>query len=104
MIKAGIIFEENKDLEKDKNALSLTEDGKVPLRSYANIIAEMFENILDKNDITIPDEDREQEPDNEARLYGMTYCNLEDKLVNFLYDFALLVDPNCKDKLADRFY
>ena len=44
-------------------------------REVANNIVEAFEDLLEENDITIPDEDREGN-DDEARLYGTTYDNL----------------------------
>lgn len=48
-------------------------------RSEAADIVELFEMVLDKYDIRIPSpEDDEREPDNEAKLYGSTYCNLLD--------------------------
>ena len=42
-------------------------------------IVENFENVLDEQDITLTSlEDDEKEPDNAARLYGSTYCDLLD--------------------------
>ena len=77
---------------------------EVKLRPIANEICELFEEILDKHDITIPDEDDDQkEPDNTARLYGMTYATLEDKVVSLLCKFASEVDHECKVELIDEF-
>lgn len=54
----------------------------------ANIV-ELFEDVLDRCNITLPSpEDGEREPDNEARLYGTTYSELldgvEDALIEML--------------------
>ena len=77
---------------------------KVKLRPYAFDICELFEDILDKHNITIPDEDDDQrEPDNCARLYGMTYGNLEDEVVNVLCKFASEIDPECNVELVDTY-
>ena len=77
---------------------------EVKLRPFAFEICELFEDILDEHDITIPDEDDdEREPDNCARLYGMTYGNLEDRVTNILHEFANEIDPDCTVKLVDEF-
>lgn len=60
---------------------------KVKVRRIANEICELFEDILDKHNIDIPDEDREGN-EGEARIYGMTYAELEDKVKEILVDFA----------------
>lgn len=52
-------------------------------RLLAISILDLFENVLEENDITIPDEDRTGD-ETEARLYGMTYANLEDKIVELI--------------------
>ena len=45
----------------------------------AAMIVELFENVLDENDITVPGpDDDERNPENTARLYGMTYYELLD--------------------------
>lgn len=53
------------------------------LRIYAAAICDAFENLLDEHDITIPDLEREGNED-EARLYGLTYENLENRVVDIL--------------------
>ena len=60
----------------------------IKLREYSVDIVELFEDILEKHNIDIPDEDRTGD-DSEARLYGMTYANLEDEV---LYVLKSLVD------------
>ena len=60
---------------------------KVKVRLIANEICELFEDILDKHNIDIPDEDREGD-ESEARIYGMTYAELEDNVKEILVEFA----------------
>lgn len=52
-------------------------------RILAIQILELFEDMLEEKNITIPDEDRTGD-ETEARLYGMTYANLEDGIVALL--------------------
>lgn len=48
-------------------------------RDEAAVIVEMFEDVLERYNITVPsDEDDERDPDNTARLYGSTYYELLD--------------------------
>ena len=49
------------------------------IEHLAATLAELFEGVLDKHNIVIPDEDREGK-DGEACLYGMTYWNLVEDL------------------------
>lgn len=57
----------------------------VNLRQYAGDIVELFEDLLERNDITIPDDDREGD-DGEARLYGVTYGDLLEDTISILQD------------------
>lgn len=50
-----------------------------PFRDTAAAIIDLFEDILDENNITIPDEYRQGDPD-EARIYGDTYYALENSI------------------------
>ena len=59
----------------------------VNLRQYAGDIVELFEDLLERNDITIPDDDREGEED-EARIYGMTYDDLLEDTISVLQDMV----------------
>ena len=52
-------------------------------RCLAIEILEFFEDMLEEKDITIPDEDRTGD-ESEARLYGMTYADLEDRIADLL--------------------
>ena len=56
----------------------------IKLRKYSIAICELFEDLLDMHNIDIPDDDREGEED-EARLYGTTYYDLEDAVTDILY-------------------
>lgn len=54
-------------------------------RDVAISIIDIFEDLLDENDITIPDEFRSGEKgSDEARIFGDTYYNLEDKITDLL--------------------
>ena len=77
------------------NAYSEQEPKTIKLREYSVDICELFEDLLEENDITIPDDEREGEPD-EARLYGTTYGNLEYEVLNILNEFMndLLKHPD----------
>ena len=60
---------------------------KVKVRPTAACICELFEDLLEEHDITIPDEDIDGNED-EARIYGMTYAKLEDTITSILMVFA----------------
>ena len=62
----------------------------IKLREYSTEIVELFEELLEKHDITIPDEDRTGD-ESEARLYGCTYWDLEDEVVHILSKLVLRV-------------
>ena len=55
----------------------------VDLRNTADDIIDIFEELLNRLDITIPDKWREGEED-EARIFGDTYYELEDKIAKRL--------------------
>ena len=77
------------------NTYSDQEPKTIKLREYSVDICELFEDLLEDNDITIPDEEREGEP-NEARLYGTTYADLEYGVLNILNELIndLLKHPD----------
>ena len=62
------------------------------------LIMEQFENILDKNDITIPYNNREGN-ENESRIYGETQYQLEDTINDILTEFVenRVLKPICKN-------
>ena len=53
-------------------------------RELAITIIDLFEELLEKHNITIPDVFREYDSDCEARIYGETYYNLEDQITELL--------------------
>lgn len=53
----------------------------------ATDILDLFEKLLDKYDITIPDEDREGDEE-EARLYGMNYSRLQEDISSMLSHYV----------------
>ena len=57
------------------------------LRSIAATIIDLFEDLLGKNNVTLPDTYRQGDPD-EARIYGDTYYALEDSIVRILERLA----------------
>ena len=78
-----------------ENTYSDQEPKTIKLREYSVDICELFEDLLEENDITIPDDEREGEPD-EARLYGKTYSCLEYDILNILNELIndLLKHPD----------
>ena len=64
--------EEENTMENANNLINTADD-----------IIDIFEELLDRLDITIPDKWREGEED-EARIFGDTYYELEDKIVERL--------------------
>lgn len=72
---------EEKNTMKDTNATAKLNEAN--LRNTADDIIDIFEELLDRLDITIPDKWREGEED-EARIFGDTYYELENKIVERL--------------------
>ncbi len=75
---------------------------EVKTRPYAAAICDLFEELLDEHRIDIPDEAREGNEE-EAHLYGETYYNLEDSILELLHKFASEIDPECNVELVDEF-
>lgn len=65
----------------------------IKVRHTAAAICELFEELLEKNNITIPDNDRTGAED-EARLYGLTYFNLELEVTEALRSLIEEVKAN----------
>ena len=64
-------------------------------------IMELFENLLDQYDVTIPSpEDEEKEPENNARLYGSVYSDLLDKVEDVIKE---KLNENNISYIADEF-
>ena len=69
----------------------------IKLREYSVEIVELFEELLEKHNITIPDADRTGD-ESEARLYGCTYYDLEEEVVSILNELVTNVKklPNAE--------
>ena len=81
-----------------ENNESKPKEDTIKIRPVSVKIIDLFENILDKNNISIPDEDRTGD-EGEACIYGMTYYNLEENITNILLDFAKYVQVNYKSPI-----
>lgn len=68
---------------------------EIKIRLTSAGICELFEDLLDKFDITIPSDDREGNEE-EARLCGDEYINLEDAITGLLL-------PLCEECQKDPF-
>lgn len=58
-------------------------------------IIDCFEDLLDENDITIPDDDRTGE-ETEARIFGTTYGDLESKIHHIIFIYTSELIANIK--------
>ena len=76
---------------KMKNTNATAKLNKANLTNTADDLIDIFEELLDRLDITIPDKWRDGEED-EARIFGDTYYELENKIVERLRKEAPLVD------------
>ena len=72
--------EEESTMKKTNATAKLNEEA---LTNTADDIIDIFEELLDRLDITLPDKWREGEED-EARIFGDTYYELENKIVERL--------------------
>ena len=88
-LEEAVAIVENSNIYNSENfnTTACIQDPKtIKLREYSVDICELFEDLLEEHDISIPDEDREGRPE-EARLYGTTYADLEYKVLNILNEF-----------------
>lgn len=53
------------------------------LRDTAATIIDLFEDLLEKNNVTLPDPCRQGDPE-ESRIFGDTYYTLEDSITAIL--------------------
>ena len=67
--------------------------GVIKVRHTAAAICELFEELLEKHNITIPDEDRAG-AEGEGRLYGLTYFDLELEVAEVLRSLIEEVKTN----------
>ena len=72
-------YYEELNRQEEKNTMDNTNN----LTNTADDIIDIFEELLDRLDITLPDQWREGEED-EARIFGDTYYELENKIVERL--------------------
>ena len=72
--------EEENTMENTNATAKLNEENLI---DTADDIIDIFEELLDRLDITLPDKWREGEED-EARIFGDTYYELENKIVERL--------------------
>lgn len=68
---------------KIKNTNAVTKLNEEALTDIADELIDIFEELLDRLDITLPDKWREGEED-EARIFGDAYYELENKIVERL--------------------
>ena len=66
-----------------KNTNATAKLNETNLTGTADDIIDIFEELLDRLDITLPDKWREGEED-EARIFGDTYYELENKIIERL--------------------
>ena len=80
-------FYEELNRKEEENTMNTTNVAsklnEANLTNTADDIIDIFEEILDRFDITLPDKWREGEED-EARIFGDTYYELESKIVERL--------------------
>ena len=72
-------YYEDLNRKEEENTMNNTNN----LTDTADDIIDIFEELLNRLDITLPDEWREGEED-EARIFGDTYYELENKIVERL--------------------
>lgn len=72
-------FYEELNRKEEENTMNATNN----LLDTADDIIDIFEDLLDRLNITLPDKWREGEED-EARIFGDTYYELENKIVERL--------------------
>lgn len=72
-------YYEELNRKEEENTMNTTNN----LIDTADDIIDIFEELLDRLDITLPDKWREGEED-EARIFGDTYYELENKIVERL--------------------
>lgn len=67
---------------------------EIRVRNVSADICSLFENLLDKYDIVIPDDERLGD-DDEARIFGETYSILEDDITDIITKLCKMVkdDP-----------
>lgn len=80
----------------------MKENKEIKLRYWSAEICDIFEELLEEKDITIPSEDREGEE--EARLYGCEYYNTEAEITDLLLKLIAEVKANPDAKIDSEDY
>lgn len=77
--------------------LAIYMNNELRIRNTSADICGLFENILTRFNITIPDENRTGD-ESEARIYGDEYSNLEDDITEILSELCNKIksDPDVK--------
>lgn len=76
---------------------------EIKLRQFSADICEVFEDLLDKHNITVPDKNREGD-ETEARLYGDEYSDTEDYVTQILSHLVQEVRDNPNATINDFEY
>ena len=66
---------------------------QIKVRNYSADICDIFEELLDRYNITIPSKDRVGDIE-EARLFGTEYAEIEDNITDILYALIRKVKRN----------
>lgn len=76
---------------------------EIKIRQFSADICEVFEDLLDKHNITVPDKNREGDK-SEARLYGDEYSDTEDYVTQILCHLVREVRDNPNATINDFEY
>ena len=80
-MKEDISLNNPKDFKTDAECY---EDSEIsPQRELTISIIDKFEDLLERNNLTIPSDDREGE-ESEARIFGSPYWSLEDGITKMI--------------------
>lgn len=85
------------------NTDAVDEGQKIKLRQYSASICDVFENLLDKHGIKIPDEDRTGD-ESEACLYGSVYSEVEDSVTEILDSLATEICDRIAGNIIDAVF
>lgn len=75
------------------NSMKKESEDSIKLRQFSVSILNAVESLLDSKDITIPNDDREGDQD-EGRLYGRDYYELEEVVVRILDNLVTTIKEN----------
>lgn len=73
------------------------------IRNLSVEIISLFEHLLEEKDITIPNDDRIGDED-EARIYGEEYYNLEDNIYNLIQKYLKIKEEPKKKVTCPIFF